>query len=99
LSGESRHIIGPHITKQSLGTRLIQGAGHEVGKSLPRVGSDFGLLDAIESGLVQVPRPDGYPAHPATCWRRIIDAVRRVACNPLKVHNWGDPSVSGVAFA
>lgn len=34
----------------------IQGSGNEVGKPLPWVVSDFGLLDAIESGLVKVPQ-------------------------------------------
>ncbi|HYN76280.1 MAG TPA: hydrolase, partial [Lamprocystis sp. (in: g-proteobacteria)] len=35
---------------------FIQGSGNEVGKPLPWVVSDFGLLDAIESGLVKVPQ-------------------------------------------
>lgn len=34
----------------------IQGSGNEVGKPYPWVVSDFGLLDAIESGLVKVPQ-------------------------------------------
>ncbi|WP_020507778.1 BPTD_3080 family restriction endonuclease [Lamprocystis purpurea] len=34
----------------------IQGSGNEVGKPLPWIVSDFGLLDAIESGLVKVPQ-------------------------------------------
>lgn len=34
----------------------IQGSGNEVGKPFPWVVSDFGLLDAIESGLVKVPQ-------------------------------------------
>jgi len=33
----------------------IQGSGNEVGKPFPWVVSDFGLLDAIESGLVKIP--------------------------------------------
>ena len=32
----------------------IQGSGNEVGKPFPWVVSDFGLLDAIESGLVKI---------------------------------------------
>ena len=31
----------------------IQGSGNEVGKPFPWIVSDFGLLDAIESGLVE----------------------------------------------
>ena len=34
----------------------IQGSGNEVGKPFPWIVSDFGLLDAIESGLVKVPQ-------------------------------------------
>lgn len=34
----------------------IQGSGNEVGKPFPWVISDFGLLDAIESGLVKIPQ-------------------------------------------
>lgn len=33
----------------------IQGSGNEVGRPFPWIVSDFGLLDAIESGLVKVP--------------------------------------------
>ncbi len=35
---------------------FIQGSGNEVGKPFPWVVSDFGLLDAIESGLVKIPQ-------------------------------------------
>lgn len=34
----------------------IQGSGNEVGRPFPWVVSDFGLLDAIESGLVKIPQ-------------------------------------------
>jgi type III restriction enzyme len=34
----------------------LQGSGNEVGKPFPWVISDFGLLDAIESGLVKIPQ-------------------------------------------
>ncbi|MDZ7767870.1 MAG: hypothetical protein U5K38_01740 [Woeseiaceae bacterium] len=34
----------------------IQGSGNEVGKPFPWVVSDFSLLEAIEAGLVKVPR-------------------------------------------
>ncbi|WP_443971313.1 BPTD_3080 family restriction endonuclease [Sphingobium sp. CR28] len=34
----------------------IQGSGNEVGQPFPWVVSDFGLLDAIESGLVKIPQ-------------------------------------------
>ena len=33
----------------------IQGSGNEVGRPFPWIVSDFGLLDAIESGLVKIP--------------------------------------------
>lgn len=35
---------------------FIQGSGNEVGQPFPWVVSDFGLLDAIESGLVKIPQ-------------------------------------------
>jgi type III restriction enzyme len=35
---------------------FIQSSGNEVGKPFPWVVSDFGLLDAIESGLVKIPQ-------------------------------------------
>lgn len=34
----------------------IQSSGNEVGKPFPWIVSDFGLLDAIESGLVKIPQ-------------------------------------------
>lgn len=34
----------------------IKGSGHEEGRPFPWVVSDFGLVDAIESGIVKVPR-------------------------------------------
>ncbi len=34
----------------------IQGSGNEVGKPFPWLVSDFGLLEAIESGLVKIPQ-------------------------------------------
>ncbi|WP_206199328.1 hydrolase [Parasulfuritortus cantonensis] len=33
----------------------IQGSGNEVGKPFPWIVSDFGLLDAIEAGMVKIP--------------------------------------------
>ena len=41
----------------------IQGSGNEVGRPFPWIVSDFGLLDAIESGLVKIPQ---LPARDAT---------------------------------
>lgn len=34
----------------------LQGSGNEVGRPFPWVVSDFGLLDAIESGMVKIPQ-------------------------------------------
>ncbi|MDE2591066.1 MAG: DEAD/DEAH box helicase family protein, partial [Patescibacteria group bacterium] len=34
----------------------LQGSGHEEGSPIPWIGSDFGLVDAIESGIVKIPR-------------------------------------------
>ena len=35
---------------------FIQGSGHPEGRPFPWIVSDFGLVDAIESGLVKIPR-------------------------------------------
>jgi len=34
----------------------IKGSGHPEGRPFPWIVSDFGLVDAIESGLVKIPR-------------------------------------------
>ncbi|MFZ3328481.1 MAG: hypothetical protein WA231_22505 [Methylocella sp.] len=34
----------------------IKGSNHPKGQSFPRLVSDFGLADAIESGIVKIPR-------------------------------------------
>jgi type III restriction enzyme len=39
-----------------IGGFYIQASDSEVGKPFPRIVSDFGLLDAIESGLVKIPQ-------------------------------------------
>ena len=34
----------------------IKGSGHPEGRPFPWIVSDFGLVDAIESGIVKIPR-------------------------------------------
>lgn len=56
LAGGSRRR-GIHLCLDLSATPFyIQGSGNEVGKPFPWVVSDFGLLDAIESGLVKIPQ-------------------------------------------
>jgi type III restriction enzyme len=56
LAGGSRRR-GINLTIDLSATPFfIQGSGNEVGKPFPWVVSDFGLLDAIESGLVKIPQ-------------------------------------------
>lgn len=56
LAGGSRRR-GIHLCIDLSATPFyIQGSGNEVGKPFPWVISDFGLLDAIESGLVKIPQ-------------------------------------------
>lgn len=56
LAGGSRRR-GIHLCVDLSATPFfIQGSGNEVGKPFPWVVSDFGLLDAIESGLVKIPQ-------------------------------------------
>jgi hypothetical protein len=46
----------PRKTTAKRYTFLYQGSGNNVGKAFPWIVSDFGLLDAIESGLVKIPQ-------------------------------------------
>ena len=56
LAGGSRKR-GIHLCVDLSATPFyIQGSGNEVGKPFPWIVSDFGLLDAIESGLVKIPQ-------------------------------------------
>ncbi|NNU63048.1 BPTD_3080 family restriction endonuclease [Ochrobactrum soli] len=56
LAGGSRRR-GIHLCVDLSATPFfIQGSGNEVGKPFPWIVSDFGLLDAIESGLVKIPQ-------------------------------------------
>lgn len=53
----------------------IQGSGNEVGKPFPWIVSEFGLLDAIESGLVKIPQlPAGMSPGPMKRLTSISDA-------------------------
>ena len=59
-------ISGLEVIKRKLGVRAVydlsatpfflRGSGYEEGKLFPWVVSDFGLMDAIECGIVKVPR-------------------------------------------
>lgn len=68
----------------------IRGSGHEEGAPFPWIVSDFGLVDAIESGLVKIPRvpvsdTTGQPIPKYfALWRWI--------CDKLKIE---DPSQAG----
>jgi len=56
MAGGSRRR-GIHLCVDLSATPFfIQGSGNEVGKPFPWVVSDFGLLDAIEAGLVKIPQ-------------------------------------------
>jgi type III restriction enzyme len=53
-AGSRRH--GIHLCVDLSATPFyIQSSGNEVGKPFPWIVSDFGLLDAIEAGLVKIP--------------------------------------------
>jgi type III restriction enzyme len=56
LAGGSRKRGINYCIDLSATPFYIQGSGNEVGKPFPWVVSDFGLLDAIESGLVKIPQ-------------------------------------------
>ena len=55
VGGDHRKGIS-HCIDLSATPFYIQGSGNEVGKPFPWIISDFGLLDAIESGLVKIPQ-------------------------------------------
>jgi type III restriction enzyme len=59
----------------------LRGSGHEAGSPLPWIVSDFGLVDAIESGITKVPRvptadDSGRPAPRYFClWKSVMDEL------------------------
>ena len=62
---------------------FLNGSGHPEGTLFPWVVSDFSLIDAIEAGLVKIPRvpvdddthqPDAIPKY-RNLWRHIADAL------------------------
>ena len=55
MAGGRSHGIGLCVDLSAT-PFYIQGSGNEVGKPFPWIVSDFGLLDAIESGLVKIPQ-------------------------------------------
>ena len=77
----------------------IQGSGNEVGQPFPWVVSDFGLLEAIEAGLVKIPqlptedsRPDSnQPTNRLTA--QSFPAFQRI--NSATQIATGGPSISG----
>ena len=80
---------GLRSLQRTIGTRSIydlsatpfflQGSGYGEGKLFPWVASDFALIDAIESGIVKVPRvptADDLPKESATVMLRLWDGVK-----------------------
>ena len=58
---------------------FLKGSGYGEGKLFPWVASDFALIDAIESGIVKVPRvptADDLPKEAATVMLRLWDGVK-----------------------
>ena len=64
---------------------FLRGSGYQEGSLFPWVVSDFGLIDAIEAGLVKIPRvpvdddtlqPNDLPTY-RTLWMRIRDKLPR----------------------
>ena len=58
---------------------FLSGSGYGEGKLFPWVASDFALIDAIESGIVKVPRvptADDLPKDSATVMLRLWDGVK-----------------------
>ncbi|MDD5268791.1 MAG: DEAD/DEAH box helicase family protein [Methylococcales bacterium] len=85
----------------------IQGSGNEVGKPFPWIVSDFGLLDAIESGLVKIPQlptRDITGADEATyfnVWRWVEEMAEKdgldTAMNPQIVMTYSSAPITTLA--
>ena len=58
---------------------FISGSGHQEGTPLPWIVSDFGLVDAIESGIVKIPRVPVVDAtgRPEPKYFRLWDSIMR----------------------
>jgi type III restriction enzyme len=58
---------------------FLKGSGYGEGRLFPWVASDFALIDAIESGIVKVPRvptADDLPKHATTVMLKLWDGVK-----------------------
>jgi type III restriction enzyme len=59
---------------------FLRGSGHREGLLFPWVVSDFALIDAIESGIVKVPRvpvSDNALGRPMPVWRNVWHEIRK----------------------
>jgi len=75
----------------------LKGSGHKEGFIFPWVVSDFGLMDAIECGIVKVPRTpvDDDAAHDTVTyldlWDRVGKALPKRSRKDLDVADWTPP--------
>jgi len=75
----------------------LKGSGHQEGFIFPWVVSDFGLMDAIESGIVKVPRTpvDDDAAHDTVTyldlWDKIGKALPKRSRKDLDAGDWTPP--------
>ena len=75
----------------------LKGSGHKEGFIFPWVVSDFGLMDAIESGIVKVPRTpvDDDAAHDTVTyldlWDKIGKALPKRPRKDLDARDWTPP--------
>jgi len=89
---------------------FLNRAGHDPGRPFPWAVSDFGLIDAIESGLVKIPqRPvqdatgETIPAY-LNVWKWVIEKLtpgerggRRGQLNPVAVLRWAQQPITQLA--
>jgi type III restriction enzyme len=101
LQAVAKHVGIKQIFDLSATPFYLAGSGYNEGYIFPWTVSDFSLMDAIESGIVKVPRTpvDDDAAHPLVTYLRLWDFVgaklpKRAAKG--KVENWiPEPELEG----
>ena len=101
LQAAAKHVGVKQIYDLSATPYYLAGSGYNEGHLFPWTVSDFSLMDAIESGIVKVPRTpvDDDAAHPLVTYLRLWDFIgdklpKRAAKG--KVDNWiPEPELEG----
>ena len=80
LEAVSRHIGETRIIDLSATPFFLRGSGYAEGTLFPWTMSDFSLMDAIECGIVKLPRvpvSDNVPGHEMPLFRNLWEHIRK----------------------